>query len=94
MIFLPSKSDMDRNIQSVAGECESRMLRWKAFAEKIDGITDPELTGLGYTSGQIGYIRSFSVALKNVELRYRNQAPLNSDDPSYFIKQMSAMLVF
>lgn len=93
MIFKPTKAEMDRTITGMAGECERFMLRWKMFAEKMDTILDAELTSLGYTTEQVNYIRSFTVSLKNIELKYRNQTPLNTDDPSYFVKQMSILVV-
>lgn len=93
MQFKPTKAEMDRTITGMGSECERFMLRWKMFAEKMDTITDSELTALGYTTDQVNYIRSFTVALKNIELKYRNQTPLNADDPSYFVKQMSTLVV-
>ena len=94
MIFKPTKANMDSLLSGVSGECERYMLRWKLFAEKMDTLLDADLTGMGYTTEQVAYIRSFAVALKNIELRYRNQEPLNTDDPSYFVKQMSPMTTF
>jgi hypothetical protein len=92
MFEKPTKTELTRMMQDICGECDSRMFRWKSFADKLDGITDAELTAMGYSSTEIAYIRSAGVALKNIELRYRNQAPANSDDPSYFIRYMTRML--
>lgn len=94
MQFKPTKATMDALLTGISGECERYMLRWKLFAEKMDTLLDADLTGMGYTTEQVAYIRSFAIALKNIELRYRNQAPLNADDPSYFVKQMSPMTTF
>lgn len=94
MQFIPTKGELDRALQSIAQETHSRMARWQAFAAQMDTITDQELEAIGYTATQVAYIRSFTVALKNIELRYRNQTPLNSDDPSYFVQQMLPLLVF
>lgn len=94
MQFKPTKTTMDALLTGISGECERYMLRWKLFAEKMDTLLDADLTGMGYTAEQVAYIRSFCVSLKNIELRYRNQAPLNSDDPSYFVKQMAPMTTF
>jgi len=93
MLFKPSKADMDRFLCGIAGDCEREMMRWKLFAEKMDTLLDADLTAMGYTEAQVPYIRSFCIALKNIELRYRNQAPLNSDDPSYFVKEMSRFII-
>ncbi len=94
MQYKPTKERLDQMIQDVAGEVDHKMHRWSAFAEKFDSITDPDLTTMGYDATQISYIRSFVTGLKNLELRYLNQAPLNADDPSYFIRQMTRMIVF
>lgn len=94
MQYLPTKQELDRQIQDVAGEVASRMSRWKYFADALNGITDPELGAIGYTAGQVAYIRSFQSALINIELKYHNQAPANADDPSYFVGQMTRLLIF
>lgn len=93
MQFKPTKAEMDQIIPNMATECERSMMRWKMFAEKMDTLLDSELIGIGYTQDTVNYIRSFTVALKNIELKYRNQAPINSDDPSYFVKQMTKLMV-
>lgn len=93
MLFKPSKAEMDSILQSYATECERYMVRWKMFGDKMDTLLDADLTAMGYTTEQVAYIRSFVIALKNIELKYRNQAPLNTDDPSYFVKFMSRVQV-
>jgi len=94
MQYLPTKADLDRQIQDVAGEVASRMSRWKFMAEKLNGITDQQLISLGYTQSQVDYVRSFQAALINIELKYRNQTPANADDPSYFVNQMTRLLIY
>ena len=94
MQFLPTKTELDRQIQDVAGEVASRMQRWKFFATQLSGVTDGQLTSLGYDSTTIAYLRSFQDALINIELKYRIQAPANNDDPSYFVGQMTRLLIF
>lgn len=94
MQYLPTKAELDRQIQDLAWEVASRMQRWKFFADALNGITNEELTTMGYTAGQITYVRSFQSALTNIELKYRNQAPANADDPSYFVGQMTRLLIF
>ena len=94
MIYKPTKAELDRMIQDVAGEVSSRMARWRFFADQLNGLPNDDLTALGYTSTEIAYILSFKSALTNIELRYRNQAPANADDPSYFVGQMTRLLIF
>lgn len=94
MQYLPTKAELDRQIQDVAGEVASRMSRWKYFADQLNGITNPQLEAMGYDGTQIAYLRSFQAALTNIELKYRNQTPANSDDPSYFVGQMTRLVIF
>lgn len=94
MQYLPTKQELDRQIQDVAGEVASRMSRWKFFADQLNGITNQQLLDMGYTQAQVDYARSFQAALTNIELKYRNQAPANTDDPSYFVGQMTRLLIF
>lgn len=94
MQYLPTKAELDRQIQDVAGEVASRMGRWKFFADRLAGITDQQLLDMNYSQAQVDYIRSFQSALTNIELKYRNQAPTNADDPSFFIGQMTRLLIF
>ena len=94
MQYLPTKATLDQQIQDLAGEVASRMSRWKFFAERMNGITNQQLLDMGYTQAQVDYIRSFQAALINIELMYRDQPPANGDDPSYFIGQMTRLLIF
>ncbi len=87
-------NDIKMNCTQIATEVERMMARWKSFAEKVSGIPADDLTGLGLSADYQTWMGSFLVSLKNIELKYRNQAPLNSDDPSYFIKIFSSLTAF
>ena len=78
----------------MANEVERYMARWKFFADKLNTLDVAALTALGLDENYQTYLGSLRVALLNIELRYRNQAPLNSDDPSYLVKQFSDLTVF
>lgn len=91
---LPTKEEVTRQCQDLATEVENRMWRWKTWALKMDGLSDTEITNMGFTTEQLNYIRSFVVALKNIDLKFRNQAPVNADDPSYFVGYMAKTIVF
>jgi len=94
MIYKPTRAELDRHIQDVAGEVASRMARWKFFADNLNTLTSEDLTAMGYTATEIAYVRSFQLALTNIELRYRNEPPANNDDPSSFVGQMTRPLIF
>ena len=72
MQYLPTKAELDRNIQDVASEIASRMTRWKFFSERLNTITNQQLFDLGYTQVEVDYIRSFQTALSNIEPTYRD----------------------
>lgn len=86
--------DIRQQCSGIANEVERYMLRWKYFADKLTTITEDDMTALGLTANEQAYIGSLRVALLNIELKYRNQAPLNADDASYFVKLFSQMTVF
>lgn len=94
MIYKPTKAQLDSITQDIAGEVESRMQRWKFFAAQLNSITDPELTTIGYDATTIAYLRSFQTALQNIERMYRNEAKVGTDDPSYFVAQMTRPTIF
>jgi hypothetical protein len=94
MIYKPTKVQLDNMIQDIASEIVNRITKWKFFADQLNSTTNEDLAALGYDASTIAYIRSFQAALINLELRYRNQTPANSDDPSYFISQMTRVSVF
>ena len=93
MQYVPEKRQLDSVVQDVAGEVVSSMRRWRAFADQLNTIPDATLTAIGYDQTAVAYLRSFQSALHNIELKYRNQAPLNGDDASYFVSQMNRLLV-
>jgi hypothetical protein len=78
----------------IADEVERYMLRWKYFADKLTTMTADDMTALGLSADYQTYLGSLRVALLNIELKYRNQAPLNADDPSYFVKLFTDLTVF
>lgn len=86
--------DLKRQCTSVANEVERYMARWKYFADKLNTITAEDMTAMGLDATYQAYIGSLRVSLLNLELKYRNQAPLNSDDASYFVKLFSQLTVF
>jgi len=94
MIYKPTKVELDRTIQDVAGEVAGKMLRWQYFANQLNSIPDADLTGLGYDSTALAYLRSFQAALLNIERMYSNEAKVGTDDPSYFVSQMTRTLIF
>ena len=78
----------------VANEVERYMSRWKFFADKLNTLDAAALTALGLDENYQTYLGSLRVSLLNIELKYRNQTPLDSSDPSYFVKQFSDLTVY
>jgi hypothetical protein len=86
-------ASIKQSCRAVATEIERSMIRWKYFADSINTITAADMTALGLTTEEQTYIGSLRVALLNIDAKYRNQAPANGDNPSYFVKLFSALNV-
>lgn len=87
-------ADIKAQCSGIANEVERAMMRWKYFADKLNTISAEDMTAMGFSSEHQAYIGSLRVSLLNIEAKYRNQTPLNSDDASYFVKLFSQMTVF
>ena len=85
---MPTKDELTQAITSRAAKTKRMIEENLTFAEQMDRLTDTELEALGYTTGEVAYIRSACVAFKNLELRYQMQEPLNTDSIVYFIEYM------
>ena len=89
-----SKEDIKMNATQIATEIERMMERWKYFANKLGTLTESDLTVLGLDANYQAYLGSLRVSLLNIELKYRNQSPLDASDPSYFVKLFSNLTAF
>lgn len=87
-------SEIKAQASAIANEVERYMARWKYFAEKLGTLTEADMNALGLSADYQTYLGSLKVALLNIELKYRNQSPLNADDASYFVKLFSTMMAF
>jgi hypothetical protein len=90
---LVTGQDIKQTASSIANEVERAILRWKYFADKLNTISSEDMDALGLSADYQAYLSTLRVALLNLELRYRNQTPLNSDDPSYIVKLFSQLTV-
>jgi hypothetical protein len=88
MAFLrdPSRTEMESAIINQCSQLRNAINRANEFALQMDRMTDAELEGVGFSATRVAYIRSACVGMKNTYLKYKNQAPMNSDDPSYFVE--------
>lgn len=77
---------MENAIISQCNNLKNAVNRAYEFSLQMDRLTDAELAGIGFSTERVAYIRSACAGMKNLYLRYKNQAPLNADDPSYFIE--------
>ena len=87
-----SGADIKSTASGIANEVVRAMARWKYFADKLNTMTDQDLTDLGLSSDYKTYLSTLRVGLLNIELKYRNQTPVNTDDPSYIINLFSQLL--
>lgn len=86
-------ADIKNQARSIADDVERNMIRWKYFADGLNTISSADMTALGLDSDYQAWLGSLRVALLNIELMYRKQAPLNADDPSYMVKRFASLIV-
>lgn len=90
---LVTKQDIQQSACSIANEIERSMLRWKYFADKLNTLSAADLTALGLDEDYQTYLSTLRVSILNLELKYKNQTPLDSSDPSYVIKLFAQLNV-
>lgn len=84
----PTKTELENAVISICSTISRELKRANDFALQMDRFTDPELIAKGFTAEQVAYLRSAIIGLKNTVLKYQNNAPLNNDNPQYFIEYM------
>ena len=89
-----TQDDLKRQCTGIANEMSKYMARWKFFADRLNTIDDTELDSLGFTTEWKNMITSLKTACWNVELKYRNQTPLNGDDASWIVGEFANLVVF
>lgn len=96
MAFSPNVNgaNIKQMATGMANEVERYMSRWKFFADKLSTLSEADMTAMGLDANYQTYLGSLRVSLLNIELKYRNQSPLDASDPSYFVKQFSDLTVF
>ena len=90
-----TKGTLDNTITNTANEIERCMARWKRLAEKIVGLSDADLTSLGYDTETKNYIGAFRVALEDIEKAYQNNtAGMSGSDASYAVQTFAQMVIW
>lgn len=90
---LPNKVDFYNQIQSLAGEMESRMLRWEQASEFLANVDTNDLDNMGVAAGQIrSDLADFRAALDDIVSVYRGNAVTPAKDPSLVMDRVRRML--
>ena len=89
-----TKIDLDNAIKGVTNEIERYMARWGFFNASIAGLTEADLTALGYDAPTQQLLADFRVGLGNIVGPYHNQAKVGTKDPSAAVRVLTDLLVF
>lgn len=89
-----TKVQLDATLRNIADEVDRSVARWDRFSTYLLGLSDADLTTLGYDESSRLFVGAFRVALLNMQEAYTNAAKTGSSDPSYVVKQFSAPVVF
>ena len=86
-----TEQELTVNVKNIANEIARSMRRYKEFRDFLQTLTDQDLLGMGYTQDSVNYIRSFGVALLNMDEAYNNQTKTGTSSPIYFIEILKSM---
>lgn len=93
-IQLPEKERFYRDLQSIAGEIVSRMLRWQEASEFIQTMDSADLDAIGVPSGQIRTdLQDFRTALDDVVSLFNGNPVTPSQSPAQVMDRVRKMLV-
>lgn len=93
-IQLPEKERFYRDLQSIAGEIVSRMLRWQEASEFIQTMDSTDLDAIGVPSGQIRTdLQDFRTALDDVVSLFNGNPVTPSQSPAQVMDRVRKMLV-
>lgn len=85
-------SELIANIKDIANSFSKEMKRNNEFRAYVASLTDNDLLLLGFSQESINYIRSFCVALLNMDEAYNNLPKTGNASPIYFIEILKSMI--
>jgi len=92
-ISKPAKTDLDRELTTVANDTFRIAQRWHRMYSYFATLTDQDLTGYGYDANDIYAIRAACLAFENMYLGYQKQTLLSTDKPAQYIEPLVQVLV-
>jgi hypothetical protein len=72
------KRDVDSKAGQLAVQLRDTFEKIRIFKERLDSVTDPQMTALGYTAGDINTIRTAYTDLAQLRDIYLGDAALGS----------------
>jgi hypothetical protein len=78
--------------KDIANDISKSMKRYKEFYNFLQTLVDQDLLDMGFTQVSVNYIRSFGVALLNMDEAYNNQTKTGNSSPIYFIEILKSMI--
>lgn len=90
----PTKVDLYRDLQSVAGEIRSRMERWRLAADYIGTMDAADLDAIGVPVGDIRTdLQEFRTCLNEIVSLLEGNAVTPTNNPSDVMDKIRRMLV-
>jgi len=89
-----TKQNLDSTLRNIADEVDRSVARWNRFSTYLLGLSDADLTTLGYDESPRLFIGAFRVALLNMQEAYTNTTKTGTSDPSYVVKQFASPVIF
>jgi hypothetical protein len=91
---LPDKDRFYRDVQSVAGEIKSRMVRWRMMSDFIADLGADDLDAMGVAAGQVRTdLANFRTALDELISLYEGEAVTPTNTPDEVVDAVRRMLV-
>jgi len=93
-VQLPTKDQLYRDLQSVAGEIRSRMERWRLAADFIGQMDTDDLDAIGVPAGQVRTdLQQFRTTLNEIVALLEGEAVTPTNNPSDVLDKIRKMLV-
>jgi len=93
-VQLPTKERFYNDLQSIAGELVSRMLRWQEASEFVQTMGTADLDAMGVPAGQIRTdLQEFRVALNELVSLFNGNAVTPTYNPSEVMDKIRRMLI-
>ena len=93
-IQLPDKTYFYRDIQSVASELTTRMLRWQELSDFIQKMDVADMDAMGIPTGQVRTdLQEFRIALDEIVSMFNGNSVTPTNSPAEVMDKLRRMLI-